>query len=81
MSVVLSGDGNTAIVGGSSDNGYAGAAWAFTRRGGIWTQQGTKLVAKDFVGAAAQGAVALSADGNTVIVGSECSLQRRRLAS
>ncbi len=52
-----------------SPNTLAAAVWVFTRRGGVRTQQGTKLVAKDFVGTAARGAVALSADGNTVIVG------------
>src|ERR1019366_4741358 len=37
-SVALSADGNTAIVGGSYDNNYAGAAWVFTRSGSVWTQ-------------------------------------------
>ena len=69
-SVALSADGNTAIVGGSGDNSDAGAAWVFTRSGGVWTQQGSKLVGSGAVGAAAQGySVALSADGNTAIVG------------
>jgi hypothetical protein len=69
-SVALSGDGNTAIVGGLTDNGAIGAAWAFTRTGGVWTQQGSKLVGTGAVGEAAQGrSVALSADGNTAIVG------------
>jgi hypothetical protein len=35
FSVALSADGNTAIVGGLSDNSGAGAAWVFTRSGGI----------------------------------------------
>jgi hypothetical protein len=70
MSVTLSGDGNTAIVGGSGDNTGAGAAWVWTRSGGVWTQQGTKLVGSGAVGDARQGAsVSLSADGNTAIVG------------
>src|SRR5450759_3476611 len=43
-SVSLSADGNTAIVGGSGDNGTAGAAWVWTRSGGVWTQQRTKRV-------------------------------------
>jgi hypothetical protein len=43
-SVSLSSDGNTAIVGGSGDNSGIGAAWVFTRSGGVWTQQGDKLV-------------------------------------
>ncbi|MBK9401806.1 MAG: hypothetical protein IPN36_13440 [Bacteroidetes bacterium] len=47
-----------------------GAAWVYIRTGGIWTQQGNKLVGTGNVGAAYQGAsVAISADGNTAIVG------------
>jgi hypothetical protein len=70
MSVALSADGNTAIVGGWSDNSKTGAAWVFTRVGGAWTQQGNKLVGTDAVGSARQGtSVALSSDGNTAIVG------------
>jgi FG-GAP repeat len=70
MSVALSTDGNTAIVGGWSDNNRTGAAWVFIRRGGSWKQQGKKLVGSDAVGSARQGtSVALSADGNTAIVG------------
>jgi hypothetical protein len=69
-SVALSADGNTAIVGGIYDNGNTGAAWVYTRSGGVWTQQGSKLVGTGAVGAAQQGtSVALSADGNTAIVG------------
>jgi hypothetical protein len=70
-SVALSADGNTAIVGGPSDNAFAGAAWVFTRSGGgVWTQQGSKLFGGGPVGAARQGySVALSADGDTAIVG------------
>jgi hypothetical protein len=69
-SVALSADGNTAIVGGISDNGFRGAAWVYTRSGGVWTQQGSKLVGTGAVGAAEQGySVALSADGNTAVVG------------
>jgi hypothetical protein len=70
MSVALSADGNTAIVGGWSDNSKAGAAWVFVRSGDVWAQQGKKLVGTDAVGSARQGtSVALSADGNTAIVG------------
>jgi len=69
-SVALSADGNTAIVGGLGDNGYAGAAWVYARSGGVWTQQGAKLVGTGAVGEARQGSsVALSGDGNTAIVG------------
>ncbi len=70
VSVSLSADGNTAIVGGWTDNGSTGAAWVFTRSGGVWAQQGTKLVGTGAVGAAQLGiSVSLSADGNTAIVG------------
>jgi hypothetical protein len=41
--VALSSDGNTALIGSPSDNGDAGAAWVFTRAGGVWSQQGSKL--------------------------------------
>jgi hypothetical protein len=74
-SVALSADRNTAIVGGPGDANQligtgVGASWVYTRSGGVWTQQGPKLVGSDAAGFAAQGwSVALSADGNTAIVG------------
>jgi hypothetical protein len=70
VSVAISADGTTAVIGGPEDNSQAGAVWVFTRNGGAWSQQGSKLVSADAVGGAAQGwSVALSADGNTAIVG------------
>jgi hypothetical protein len=70
-SVALSADGNTAIVGGYGDNYLAGASWVFTRSGGVWTQQGSKLVGTGAVGTQVyQGtSVALSGDGNIAVVG------------
>src|SRR5262249_30323947 len=69
LSASLSGDGNTGIVGGPGDNSDAGAAWVYTRSGGVWSEQ-AKLVATDAVGNSLQGnSVALSSDGNTAIVG------------
>jgi hypothetical protein len=69
-SVSLSGDGNTAIVGGVSDNGGLGATWMFTRSGAVWKQQGPKLVGIGAIGSARQGSsVSLSGNGNTAIVG------------
>jgi hypothetical protein len=44
VSVALSADGNTAIVGGHGDKHSVGAAWVFTRSGEVWSQQGSKLV-------------------------------------
>lgn len=65
-SVSLSGDGNTAIVGGS---GGDGATWVWTRSNGLWTQ-GDKLQGSGATSGAQQGtSVALSADGNTAIIG------------
>lgn len=68
LSVALSADGNTAIVGGPFDNNAVGAAWVFTRSGTTWRQQGGKLVGSGAAGNASQGRVALSADGNTAII-------------
>jgi uncharacterized repeat protein (TIGR01451 family) len=67
--VALSADGNTALVGGITDNNGIGAAWAWTRSGGVWTQQGSKLVGTGATGNALQGSVALSNDGNTAVIG------------
>jgi hypothetical protein len=69
-SVSISADGNTAIVGGDTDNGNAGAAWIFKRSGSSWTQQGNKLVGTGASGKARQGwSVAISGDAGTAIVG------------
>jgi hypothetical protein len=65
-SVALSGDGNTALIGGLADNTNVGAAWVFTRSGGNWTQQGAKLSSGGDFG----WSVALSEDGNTALIGS-----------
>jgi hypothetical protein len=69
-SVALSDDGNTALIGGPNDNSNNGAAWAFNRSGSTWSQQGPKLVGDDESGAGLFGTgVALSANGNTALVG------------
>src|SRR5207248_2473974 len=58
------------LVGGPGDSSGVGAAWVFTRSGSTWSQQGNKLVGTGSSGAAGQGnSVALSADGNTALVG------------
>jgi hypothetical protein len=70
-SVALSGDGNTALIGGPEDSSFAGAAWMFTRTGTSWSQQGAKLTG----GAEEMGlgdfgySVALSSDGSTALIG------------
>jgi hypothetical protein len=75
-SAALSGDGNTALVGSPYD-GYSGAVRAFTRSNGAWFQLGNRMVPgdatprdptllnSDYVGSS----VALSADGQTAIIG------------
>ena len=73
-SVAVSADGNTAVVGGDNDTNSAGtsagAAWVWTRSGTTWTQQQAKLVGTGGAAGAQQGySVALSADGNTAVVG------------
>jgi hypothetical protein len=68
-SVALASDGNTALIGGWTDNHFKGAAWVFTRAGSTWTPQ-AKLTGGGESGEGEFGeAVALSADGNTALMG------------
>ena len=70
QSVALSANGNTALIGAPADNEYKGAAFVFTRSGSTWAQQGEKLTGSGTVGEAWFGeSVALSADGNTALIG------------
>jgi len=67
-SVALSGDGNTAVIGGTKDNTLHGATWVFQRSGGVWNQLGNKLTATN--GGGFEGsAEAISADAGTIVVG------------
>jgi hypothetical protein len=64
----LSADGNTALAWAPADGD--GAAFAFTRTGSTWTQQGSKLAPSDATSGAAFGSgVALSADGTLALIG------------
>jgi PKD-like domain/IPT/TIG domain len=68
-SVAISADGKTIIYGGLTDNNSQGAAWIFIRNENNWTQQGSKLICTDKIGAANFGkSVSISADGKTAIV-------------
>lgn len=68
--VAISADGNTIIEGGYTDNSNQGAIWVFTRSGGVWAQQGSKLTGSGMSGNPKIGySVALSADGNTAATG------------
>jgi hypothetical protein len=73
FSVALSADGNTAAISGVlSSELSGGGAWIFTRNNlGIWAPQGPKLFGNDNVGAFYGSSVALSADGNTLVLGNE----------
>ena len=69
--VAVSANGNTALIGGYQDNHGLGAAWVFVRNSTGWSQQGSKLVGTGYIGTNVfQGfSVALSADGNTALIG------------
>jgi hypothetical protein len=69
LSVALSGDGGTALVGADGKNASTGAAYVFVRNGTTWTQQ-AELTAgdaaqRDYFGFS----TALSQDGSTALVG------------
>jgi hypothetical protein len=81
LSVAISADGQTAIVGAPRD-GATGSAFLFTRSGSTWVQQGPKLTGSEEAGeghgeeGGGEGgegrfgaSVALSADGDTAIIG------------
>ena len=70
LSVSLSADGKTAIVGGPNDNAGVGAFWVFTQTAGQWSQFGAKLTPSDSTGNANFGhAVALSGGGSAAVIG------------
>jgi alpha-tubulin suppressor-like RCC1 family protein len=70
VSVALSADGKTALVGnGIGMGGAAAAASVFTRSGGVWTPQGNRLAGIGSQSALEGRTVALSAYGNTAILG------------
>ena len=69
VSVSISSDGNTAIVGAYNDDSGRGSAYIYTRSGTTWSQQ-TKLTASDGSSDDYFGySVSISGDGNTAIVG------------
>jgi hypothetical protein len=73
-SIALSADGTTALVGGPQDNTNVGAAWVYTDSGGSWSEQAKLLAPTSGVNQEDGGAffgtsVALSADGNSALIG------------
>jgi len=71
VSVALSANGNTALIGSPGDHAHTGGAWVFTRSGSTWTQQGPKLIGSEQSGTEFGISVALSADGNTALIGGD----------
>ncbi|HTA05643.1 MAG TPA: IPT/TIG domain-containing protein [Solirubrobacteraceae bacterium] len=68
-SVALSADGSTALVGVPSGGNLRGGAWVFARTGTEWSKQAA-LIDSEAVPLARFGrAVALSADGQTALIG------------
>ncbi|HEX9941892.1 MAG TPA: FG-GAP repeat protein [Thermoanaerobaculia bacterium] len=69
--VALSGDGDIALVGAfKADCGsfpFCGAVYAFTRSGGVWTEQ-QKLTGEPSPGSSFGSSLALSEDGDTALV-------------
>jgi hypothetical protein len=68
-SVSMSGDGNTAVIGGWGDNNSTGAFWVFKQIDGTWTQQGSKIIGTGAVGEYEAYSVAISSDAHTIFVG------------
>jgi len=83
VSVALSADGTTALVGAPGEETAGGAVWVFVRSGSSWTEQAELLAPKPESGprgcfgesGVEEGecgfgrSVALSADGNTALIG------------
>ncbi len=67
--VALSGDGNTALVGGLRDNENAGAAWFFTRADSTWSPQGGKLSGSASNAHFGRDVALSGGSGNTALIG------------
>ena len=70
QSTALSADGATALIGAPDNEDGRGAAFVFARSGSSWTQQGAELSGDESTAHGRFGrSVALSADGQTALVG------------
>ena len=70
ISVAISADGNTVMIGAPREEAENGAAWSYTRSGTSWTQFGPELRGDWLHGRTLFGrSVALSADGETALIG------------
>lgn len=66
---VTNGTGTAGVNDGSADN--SGAAYVYTRSGTTWTQQAYIKASNAGAGDSFGGSIALSGDGNTLLVGAE----------
>jgi hypothetical protein len=72
-SISLNGDGSVAVIGSPGDKNDVGSAWVFTRSGSIWTQgAGLSSVSHGGGPGSFGGAVGISANGSTALVGEAC---------
>jgi hypothetical protein len=77
----LSPDGLNAVIGGDGDNGSVGAAWVYGTSGGTWTEQAKLVPPTTGLDAAVGtptfgGAVSLSDDASTALIGGQSDNQR-----
>jgi hypothetical protein len=71
-SVAINYDGSTIAIGGPRDNGGLsgiGAVWIYVLSGGVYVQEGPKIIPTGFISAPRMGTVSLTGDGNTVVIG------------
>ncbi|NWJ95881.1 MAG: Ig-like domain repeat protein [Chloroflexi bacterium] len=66
--VVLSSDGNIALIGANNKNGGQGAAYSFTRTNSTWTQQAILTAANGTAKDKFGNALALSGSGSTILI-------------
>ncbi len=70
LSIALSADGETILVGAPADSEQQGAVWAFSRSGAGWEEHGPKLTGGTPTPGARFGtSVALSGDATTALIG------------
>ncbi len=65
----LSADGSTALISAVADDHDRGAVWVYVRGGRGWEEQARLTGGDEIGGAGFGGSVALSADGNTAVIG------------
>jgi hypothetical protein len=71
VSVDLTADGNTLVVGSPNDNNGVGATFVFTRISGTWIQRQKLISFSTSVPIRQGGSVSISSEGNTLLVANE----------